>query len=185
MAVETLLISVGVPQFIGIIFTVTFSLMAVAWKVGGRLSRVETLVESIRHELDDWKDSVDQTIEDLELDFDNFKSGSFENGSPIQLTAKGERILTESGFKNYIDSHRDTLLNYCQTNFKMDTAYDIQEVIFEYFRKLELEPDFEKKLKEYVFNEGISMELARRIGAIYFRDICLKHFNKDAHELDG
>lgn len=167
------MINIGVPQFIGIIFTVTFSLMAVAWKTGARLGRVEALVEQV-------KDGFDK----LKANIDNIRYKGFESHSPVQLTPKGEDLLNKSGLKEYIDAHESEFSKFCEDNFKMETSYDIQEAVFTYFDHLKFDLEMEKKLKEYVFNDGGTMEVARRIGAIYFRDICLRNMNRDLNDVD-
>lgn len=176
---DTLLINIGAAEFLGVIFTITASLIGVAWRVGGRIGRIETLVASINTNFDEMKNGFEKTVDNIKVDVDNLKYEAFKNNSPVQLTTKGKGLLEKSGFKKYIDEQKDQLLEFCKNNFKLDTAYDIQEAVFDYFDRLEIAPDYEREIKEYAYKDGASMEIIRRVGGIYFRDICLEHFKKD------
>ncbi|MGC1176960.1 MAG: hypothetical protein WA843_02720 [Candidatus Saccharimonadales bacterium] len=108
----------------------------------------------------------------------------FVQNSPISLTNKGKNILEESGLKEYIDRDKALLHSGCGKERKMETPYDVQQSAFDFFDEHEFPNDIDNKLKTYAFNEGLSMDSVRRIGAIYFRDICLSEKGFEAADLD-
>lgn len=111
-------------------------------------------------------------------------SGTFKTQSPIALLPKGEEILNKSGLKSYIDTHSKDLLNQCKSANRMDNPYDVQEAAFKFFDKLELSNELENALKTTAFNYGVDITVVRRIGGIYFRDICLKEHGFTLEDLD-
>ena len=66
---------------------------------------------------------------------------------------------------------------------KPTNQYDIQTSAFNFFDKLDF-GEFESKLKETSFQYGMSLEMLRRIGGIYFRDILLQKYNFKPEDLD-
>jgi hypothetical protein len=108
----------------------------------------------------------------------------FVQHSPISLTKKGEKILNESGLKIYIDDDKDLLSAACSKDRKMDTPYDVQQSAFDFFDAYKFPKEQDNQFKTYAFNEGISMDAVRRIGAIYFRDLCLEANGFTREELD-
>lgn len=109
----------------------------------------------------------------------------YKNGSPVQLQEKGNAFLVETGLKKYLDAHIKSVLDAYSAKFKMGTAYDVQESVFTYMSEYSFEPEFEKRLKEAAYREGISMDVVRRIGAIYLRDRCLESLGMDGKDIDA
>ena len=105
-------------------------------------------------------------------------SGTFMSQSPISLTDKGNMVLKESGIKKYIEYKGDSFPEIVCKSSEL-SPYDIQKQVFEYFDEMEIEEPYQKIIKDYAFNHGVSTDVVRRVGAIYFRDICLSHFNID------
>lgn len=168
--INRVIVSLGVPSIVGL-----------GLYVGRKLQVLDTLDRTIKNEIKPDLKDVRERFAALE----GRMAGYTQSRSPISLTEKGQKLLNESGLKEYIDKNKDRLLRACESKFKMETAYDVQEAVFDYFdNQLELDPEYEKRIKEYAYKDGAGMEIVRRVGAIYFRDICLKHFNKDATELD-
>lgn len=130
--------------------------------------------------LDALKKDVDETIKpDLQDVRERFATlegkaaGFFDNHSPITLTESGRRHLEQSGLKSYIDEHKDELMKACDHDKTMQTPYDVQQVAFAFFDSYDFPQDVERKLKTYIYEQGASMDSLRRIGGIYFRDLCL------------
>ena len=160
---ETLVINIGLVETLAIIATVGGSLISVAWVSSGRFARVETLVETI-----------DKRLTNLEGNF----TGAFIQQSPIALTEKGKRLLMESGLGDYIDDVKGELIRLIQDDIDItETAYDVQELAFDFFDNVRFDYQFEKTLKQYAYESGVSLQLLRRVAGIYFRDILLKHKN--------
>ena len=149
------------------------TLLLLAWKGSSRFSAIETGLEWI----------VDR-LKDLKIDIDNVRNQAFQNNSPLVLTTKGTQWLNDSGLKEYIDANLPILRKSCA--HKQETnAYEVQQHVFSLFDKMEFEKSFDDRLKQYAYEQGISMEVLRRIGAIYFRDICLTDFKMDMKDLDS
>lgn len=107
-------------------------------------------------------------------------SGAFQAQSPIALKPIGLEALEKSGFKKWIDEHEDQILAKCSF---MKNPYDIQETAFKLFDQMDF-GDFEPKIKEAAFGYGWSLETMKRVGAIYFRDLCLKNHGYSPDDLD-
>ena len=68
---------------------------------------------------------------------------------------------------------------------KKDTnPYEIEQHIFKVFDTLDFESGFEDKLKEFAFQKGTTMNIIRRVGAIYFRNICLDEYKMKREDID-
>ncbi len=150
-----LTINMGWEFFLGIVGT----LIALAYYANGRLTRLETNFE--------W---IADAIRDLTIKMENVSAKAFEVGSPISLTATGEQLLRDSGLKSYIDRHRDELTPQLRASTALD-LYTIQESAFRLFASVPLEASFARHLNKFAFRNGTSIDLLRRVGAIYLRDV--------------
>lgn len=153
-----LTINIGWEYFLGIIA----ALIGIAWYTGSRFAKLETVAEWLKEKLGE-----------LKVDLDNAKTKAFQQNSPIQLTEKGIALLGDSGMKAYVDEKSSYLLEICKSEKQtknLKTAYDIQAFVFDMFDKLVFSEEVDKKFKEFAYKQGVSIELIRRIGAIYFRD---------------
>lgn len=141
--------------------------------------RVLGLEETIKIITDDLKD-VRERFSGLEGKTANL----FQTKSPISLTDTGNKYLKESGFKDFIDSNNELLSAACSKDRKMKTPYDVQESVFDFFANYDFPTEILDKIKTYAFNQGINVDVMRRVGAIYFRDICLDSLGFSAEDLD-
>lgn len=167
---DGLTVNIGWEYFLGILA----GLIAIAWYSGGRFNKIETDVTWLKETLRELKLSV-ETIGKPQL---------FEFHSPVQLVAKGIEFLEKTGLKKYLDDHFESDFAFCQTTHKMETAYDVQKAVFSFMEDYEFDKAFCTSLKDFVYEEGISMDVARRIGAIYVRDKCLVALKMDGKEID-
>lgn len=172
-------INIDWVYFLGIMGT----LLAVSWQAGSKFSKIETSITGIKDKVQDLKSNLDQRIEDLKTDLNNTRLDVFGSSSPISLQPKGEELLVGSGMKHYIDTHGDELLKRCESK-KETNPYEVQEYVFAMFSDYEFDHDTDDQLKRYAFEKGVPMDIIRRVGAIYFRDICLSEFKMDVKELD-
>lgn len=163
-----LVISIDWPYFLGIMG----GLIGIAWYSNGRFTKLETDTEWIK-----------DLLKSLKINTEGKLNNSFGEGSPIRLFPKGDLILNDSGLKKYIDENKQLLLLNCKSESAMDNQYDIQESVFNYFDKYDF-GDFEQSLKTAAFNFGVSLETVKRIGGIYFRDICLAEHGFKPEDLD-
>ena len=165
---EPIIIAVSWEYFLGIFG----ALIIFAWYANGRFTKLETSME--------W---VKDTLKDIKIDAENKSVGAFARHSPISLTDEGKVALEESGLKEWIDVQKDELIALCADK-KYRNPYEVQEYIFDYFDTLEFDSEFADKLKRTAFEMGYSMEIMRRIGAIYFRDLCLAQFDMKIEDID-
>ncbi len=161
---QNIVIYIGIYKALGLIGTIILG----AWYASSRLTRVETKVDTFETRFTNLEGRMDL---------------SFGNKSPIALLAKGQTILEDSGLKKYIDDKKDNLLTQCRSKNTMTNQYDIQNSSFKFFDELNF-GDFEVDLKTSAYKYGVSMDTIRRIGGIYFRDICLKEAGFDPKDLD-
>jgi len=152
-----LTINISWEYFLGIFGT----LIALAYYANGRLTRLETNF--------DW---LADAVRDLNIKAENLSAKAFEIGSPISLTATGERLLRDSGLKSYIDRRRDPLTTRLRAQAPLD-LYTVQESAFRLFGRISLDDSFARHLNTFAFRNGTSTDLLRRVGAIYLRDVAV------------
>ena len=148
--------------------TIIASIVVGTWIASKKLARVETKVDMFETRLTGMEGRLDS---------------AFSSASPIKLLPKGETILNDSGLKKYIDDRKDELLSKCKSTNEMKNQYDIQEAVFKLFDQLDF-GEFEPTLKETAFKYGMGVETIKRIGGIYFRDICLDTYGFKPEDLD-
>ena len=156
------------------------SMVAALIFIGAKLNTLNRVQKDI-------EDVIKPDLKDVRERFATLEgkaAGLFDNHSPISLTASGRKYLQESGLQAYIDTHRDELMHQCDHDKTMRTPYDVQQVAFAFFDEYIFPDDIEMKLKNYAFNHGASMDSMRRIGGIYFRDLCLQTHGFHEAELD-
>lgn len=161
--------TIGIPTVLGAFLYIGTKLKT--------LDKLESDVENvIKPDLKDVRERF-ATLEGKSADL-------FAQHSPISLTEKGEKILSESGLKDFISSNEEVLHARCKKDRDMDTPYDIQQAAFEFLDAYEFDKSIDDQLKTYAFNQGITMDSVRRIGAIYFRDLCLAKSGHQPEDLD-
>jgi hypothetical protein len=135
------------------------TLIALAYHANGRVTRLETTCE--------W---LADAVRDLAIKVENVTAKAFEIGSPISLTATGERLLRDSGLKSYIDHRKDDLTARLRARAPVD-LYTVQESAFRLFDRIYLDDAFARHLNKFAYRNGTSTDLLRRVAAIYLRDI--------------
>lgn len=150
-------INIGWEYFLGMVGM----LIALAYYANGRITRLETNAE--------W---LAAGLRDLSIKIENVSAKAFDVGSPISLTATGERLLRDSGLKSYIDRRRDELSAQLSLSAPLD-PYAIQESTFRLLDRISLDESFARTLNRFAFRSGNSTALLRRVGAIYLRDITI------------
>jgi len=140
------------------------SLILIAWKGSARLSALETSME--------W---VKSTLNDLKVAVDNAPRQVFGVGSPIDLKPVGMKWLIDSGLKGYIDSNKDQLLDRCEVK-KSTNPYEVQKYVFAMLDALEFAAEVDDRVKKFAYEQGTTLAILRRVGAIYLRNLCLERF---------
>jgi hypothetical protein len=140
------------------------TLILIAWKGSARLSALETSME--------W---VKSTLNDLKVAVDNGPRQVFGAGSPIDLRPVGMKWLIDSGLKGYIDSNTDKLLDRCDVKTPTN-SYEVQKHVFAMFDTLEFAAEVDNRVKKFAYEQGTTLAILRRVGAIYLRNLCLERF---------
>ncbi len=176
---DELTISISWEYFLGLLTGILAlmvsafcGILTVAWYASSKFSKIETSIE--------WMKSA---MNDLKTASDNAGSPAFSSQSPVNLNSRGEEWLDASGLKKYLDENQNRFMNVCEDQ-RRTSPYDVQQCIFQYFDIVEFEPEIEKKLKEFAFSKGTTMNIMRRIAAIYFRNLCLNEFGMKTEDID-
>ena len=156
---DTLVIKIGWEFFLSLVG----SLIAIAYFTNGRFTALETDVGWLK-----------ESISELLIRAENITTKLFKNDSPVSLTAGGYHVLQRSGLKSYIDTKKQILLAALKPGAPSD-QYDLQRHAFRLFAELSFEEAVGQHLKSFAYNNGISTDLLRRVGAIYLRDIATGH----------
>lgn len=154
---ESLTINITWEYFLGVLG----SLIALAYYTNGRFSVIETDVGWLK-----------ETIAELAINAENVSAKLFKNGSPVSLTATGYHVLQRSGLKSYVETKRATLLAALKLR-RSGNPYEIERRAFRLLADLPFEAIVGEHLNNYAFKNGVSMNILRRVGAIYLRDIAV------------
>lgn len=168
--VNTVVVALGLPTVLGAFLY-----------IGRKLQ----LLDNLKNEIDD---NIRPDLKDVRerlATWEGKTAGLYQSQSPISLTEQGRKYLQKSGLKAFIDENKEGLMQQVQHEQTMQSPYDVQQIAFEFFDELDLPDSLEKRTKNFAFNHGISMDALRRIGGIYFRDICLAEHNFNAADLDS
>ena len=165
---NNVIININWEYFLGLVGT----LIALAYYANGRFTRLETSVE--------W---LTETFRGLKIASENSSAKLFGVGSPVSLTREGERVLSLSGLKSYIDTHEERLTAQCRRNSSYD-RYEVQSSTFRVFADWKFDRHFEHRVNEFAFANGMSPDLLRRVGAIYFRDVIAEPSSKVTDDKD-
>lgn len=151
---DTLVINIDWPYFLGLIGSLT----AVAYYAQGRFTGLETDVAWLK-----------ETISELTIRAENVHAKLFRSSSPISLTPAGYVALKGSGLRSYINANHTGLLR--QLKRVRSDPYEFQRQTFRLLAELPLDDAVAHHLSKFAFTNGISVDLLRRVGAIYLRDI--------------
>ncbi len=152
-------------------FSICSTLIWFDWVTGSRFTKVETDIDWLKNSMRKI-DEISRDVNELRVNAENKKTSFFAAQSPVRLTENGQKLLTESGLKDYIDRRKD-LLDNCASS-ELPNAYEVQQYAFDLFDNINFEGEFDPIIKQYTFEHGISLDIVKRIGALYFRDLCLE-----------
>jgi hypothetical protein len=148
-----LTINISWKFFLGIVG----STMGLAYYASGRFSRLKS-------------DVLSDAVRDLTIRTENISTKLFAASSPVSLTLAGQRHLEESGLRSYIDRRKDVLIGEIRAIPRFH-LYRVQDAAFHLFNHVRFDDSFDRRLRKFAFESGISVDLLRRLGAIYLRDL--------------
>jgi hypothetical protein len=119
----------------------------------------------------DW---LEGTLHELQINADHRAGKLFKAGSPVRLTPAGERILAMSRLKSFVDAHEEEFVKHCKKVRPRD-HYEIQFRAFRLLDSTKFSEPYERELREFAFSNGLSLELLRRVAAIYLCNIVTRN----------
>ncbi len=131
-------------------------LLAVAYYADSRLRRLQASI-----------DCQTGVLRELNIRAENAGKKLLAATGPARLTPAGQRLLARSGLKAYIDSHQAELLAQCDS---CRDSYEFRDCVFRLFAGLTFDDLLARDLKEFAFTDGVSTDLLRRVGAVYFSE---------------
>jgi len=102
--------------------------------------------------------------------------------SPVSINERGLEILKQSGGEKFINDNKDELIEKLKT-VGCKTAYDVQENSKAVIKSYKDDDHF-SPLKEFVFKQGIDLEIVLLVMSLYLRDIALPEFNFSGSDID-
>ncbi|MEA3248822.1 MAG: hypothetical protein U9Q03_00495 [Patescibacteria group bacterium] len=160
--------------------------------IGGVLTYVVTFTQ-YKERVSNLKERVDGMEKSLQETRDmavaakalvDVKGSLTEAKSPISLSERGSRILTESHAIEFIDDNeRFSSLLKRVVSKNSSNAYDVQESSKEVMNELKEEGELDN-FKDYLFKQGLLMDDLITVMGIYLRDKILSVKNWNAEDID-
>lgn len=175
MATET---SPGVIQYIPqIMFAVNLVVAGIVGFVGAwvKLSKCDSTItahSTALKEISDKLTSLGERIAKLEGGVERDRAAWVQKKSPLSLTSAGEKVLSESHGKAYIDNNKLSLISAIKKE-NPKTAYDVQELSRKVIVQKSNDDAF-SPIKNFAFMRGESLDRVIDVLGIYLRDIALK-----------
>ncbi|HVF73693.1 MAG TPA: hypothetical protein VM938_01485 [Acidimicrobiales bacterium] len=139
--------------------------------IGKYRERVDTLrrdFDRLNEKCEGMKSQLDQLAE-FKLNTQKFiDSKIYQQGSPLNLTDYGQKLVAESGFAQIFPSVRDELVLMLEKQ-SPTSQYDVQEKARALMDGLTGYEPF-KPIEQYAFNSGSDFGQILRAGAILLRD---------------
>ena len=165
-----------------VIVTVFLGLLGIVWKAKKEISQTVSTelnpFRNISHAITEI-----QTILKNKLDVYTFNHSMVERGtSPLRPTAFGANLIKESGLEKILNTNKETLCIKLQASLKEEyTEYDVQENARNLLISLK-DDGIMRKVKEYIYNHPMDIEVILRVGGLWLRDDFLKQPRAVAQE---
>ena len=102
--------------------------------------------------------------------------------SPLSYNEKGQKLLEDSRGKDYVDSHLEEMRTEVKSR-NPKSAYDVQEMSMGAIKTFAQRDDF-VPLKNFIFQQGISLDTLAAVMGIYLRDHILPQFGYSHDDID-
>lgn len=154
----------------GILISALISFLVASFRVGEYKNKVDNACNTIENLQEEMREVRDKAIAAETLL--NERGPLTKRKSPVDLTERGLKILTDSGGKKFVDE------NYAEFKKSVEatnpaTSYDIQEKSREVFGNVENDVRL-NPIKEYLFKEGLELENIVEVLGIYLRNKILE-----------
>lgn len=129
--------------------------------------------------------SVEIRISSVEMKFGTLIGESVAIAhSPRKLTERGEKILSESGIKEFAEQYLEEIIKEVKSE-NYQNPYDAELGIFMTIRELiDKYPNSANSLKTGAFKQGVDIDTVAFIGGIYLRDRIFSKLGFSLSDLD-
>lgn len=104
-----------------------------------------------------------------------------QSKSPLALNPRGQKLLTDSGIAPLIESRIDEIVKYVQ-DLNPQNAYEVQQQIIEYTRRLVEVPELKNQIEMGAFRAGEGVYSVLYVAAIHVRDVVLQRLGMSDDE---
>lgn len=125
-------------------------------------------VNDDRGKFEDFMKEVRQDIKDILARLP--REPAISSGSPLQLTGLGNKISKEIGAEEWANNEATTLLGKA----KEKDPFEIQAMAFDHTHDLEPPEEMLAKMRASAFENGLDLDIVRRVMGIVLRDRILK-----------
>lgn len=150
----------------GIIISGLVAFIVSSMRIGEYKNKVDTAVSDIAKMETEIKEIRDKAVA-CETSLKE-REPLTKRKSPITLTDKGNKILTDSGGRKFVDDNYSELKKLVEDS-KPQTSYDIQETSHKAIEGLKNDIRM-NGIKEYLFKEGMELSEIVDVLGIYLRD---------------
>lgn len=172
-----LIVSVFVSFVTGIL-TVIFALGKYKEKVDHLEENTRVMGADIKHLL---KELVACSTK-LEERTKSYSSTLVKSESPLSLSSEGSNLLKRSGADAFVLKNQAELVDKIKQR-KPQTAYDVQTIAREVVENLKDDERF-VGFKNFVYQEGLDLDVIFIVMGIYLRDIALPLLNFKHEDID-
>lgn len=164
----------------GVLLSGLISFLIASMRIGeykGKVDRACTDISELKSEQKEIRDKVIACETSLKE-----REPLTKKKSPVALTERGAKVLSESGGQKFIDDNFEEL-NKEVENLKPKTAYDVQEFSKQILTGWQMDERL-NSIKDYLFKEGMEIADAIDVMGIELRDRILKSKGWSVDDVD-
>lgn len=133
-----------------------------------KIKRIEKDHEKLDVKVTEMKSELDKLLEFKTSATKYIDSKIYKDQSPLSLTTYGQKLVTDSGFKEIFENTKDDLVSMLEQQ-NPSSQYDVQEKARALMDSLTEYAPFEL-IKKYAFEHGADFGQILRAGGILLRD---------------
>ena len=158
--------STTITYIISVIISAVVAFAITSFRLGKYTEKIEQLEKHNLHGRISCLEGKVETSQDL--------SKFIKTKSPFALTEEGKKLLEDSGGKLYIEQNKEELIKQIGAK-NPNSAYDVQEYAKAVITEKSSDESF-KEIKDYLFKNGLTLDLIVGVMGISLRDIALPEF---------